>query len=687
MFEFILTPSIWLFIVFLVMLCILFAVSIYSFSIHRVNAILKDESSVAELSAKVKQLEGDKKAIEEWIRDSKEELIKNDAERKEQEILRSELSDLNQKCLECEIRQRDAIMTLAEVEVKSSTLNTNISQLEKQLAEGENHRIEMQAKTEDIQKGLFELARKREEIKEELQELANEKELAKREIVTLSEQQSEFERLVAKQKDIEQEIIRLEQEKVRIDEEIKERNLVREKFEKVQKLIEQKRHEADQQIQKVHEMEMKFAALDAQSAQIKGRIQELQQERDALLGKPTGSKEADAYADLLSVEPACLQKDYFNNAKRDISENGFLNKLQDYLISHNFTFAERTINAFHTSLKCQSISPLTVLAGVSGTGKTLLPVKYAEFMGMHTLIMPVQPRWDSPQDLFGFYNYLEKKYKATDLSRCLVRMDPYNYDKLNFKWAHDRILLVLLDEMNLARTEYYFSEFLSKLELRRQIKNPSQKRDRQKAEISLDAGTAGNLPPIWVPENILFVGTMNEDESTQTLSDKVLDRSNVLRFGKPPEDKTQQVYTRDSQQAGTEYLPFSTWKNWQKKGIPQEASWYSECEDWTKKLNDGLDKIGRPFGYRVREAMLLYVANYPDQTQHKLAFADQVEQKILPKLRGLDPQDPKTYECLNDVESVIGCLEDGDLQEAFRLARETSVQSGQFIWRGVTRQL
>jgi hypothetical protein len=63
-----------------------------------------------------------------------------------------------------------------------------------------------------------------------------------------------------------------------------------------------------------------------------------------------------------------------------------------------------------------------------------------------------------------FYNYLEKEYKATELSRALVRMDPYNYPEAEFpmlgekyQWAKDRLLLVLIDEMNLARTEYYLA--------------------------------------------------------------------------------------------------------------------------------------------------------------------------------------------------------------------------------------
>ena len=124
------------------------------------------------------------------------------------------------------------------------------------------------------------------------------------------------------------------------------------------------------------------------------------------------------------------------------------------------------MTAFHTALKINDTSQLTVLAGVSGTGKSLLPRRYAEAMGMHFLPIAVEPRWDSPQDLLGFYNYIEKRYRATDLARSLVHMDPYNTSTLAEGAFRDQMMLVLLDEMNLARVEYYFSEFLSRLETR-----------------------------------------------------------------------------------------------------------------------------------------------------------------------------------------------------------------------------
>ena len=401
------------------------------------------------------------------------------------------------------------------------------------------------------------------------------------------------------------------------------------------------------------------------------------------------------YADLLEKAPACLVESEFTRQWEDDEEYTALERFKEHLLDRKLRFSPRVVDAFHTSLKCQDINPLTVLAGVSGTGKTLLPMKYAELMGLHSLVMSVQPRWDSPQDLFGFYNYLEKEYKATDLSRSLVLMDPYNYSPKKFPsidgaWARKRMLLVLLDEMNLARTEYYFSEFLSKLELRRQVENPDNSSDREKAEIDLDAGPSKSLRfRLWTPKNVLFVGTMNEDETTQTLSDKVLDRANVLRFGKP-DDRPANVPGDDQERKKPQrFISFEQWEKWHRKSDGTEP-WSAELDKWVRELNDGLNMIGRPFGYRVQDAIAQYVINYPqvgEDDRYKFAFADQVEQKIIPKLRGMEIGDSNSAQCLQSVESIIDILGDTELSQAFASSMEESRGLGMFTWRGVTRKI
>ena len=322
------------------------------------------------------------------------------------------------------------------------------------------------------------------------------------------------------------------------------------------------------------------------------------------------------------------------------------------------------------------------MAGISGTGKTELPRRYAEALGMHFLLMAVQPRWDSPQDMFGFYNFIERRYKATELAQALVRMDRWNHaDKAEYA---DRMLLVLLDEMNLARIEYYFSEFLSKLEIRRSI-NPDNPGDRSKAEISLDVGPrmeGQSVPRLYVHENVLFVGTMNEDESTQTLSAKVIDRANVLRFGRP--EKMISDLPKITQ-ISNEYLPVSVWEDWKKPNDFLEPRAHSEIEAWIEELNNGLDDIGRPFGYRVNQAIFSYVANYPavnTQNNHRFAFADQLEQRILPKMRGLDIDQNRA--CFITIRDVIEKLEDDELVDAFDKAMDKN--DILFSWYGVTRK-
>lgn len=127
-------------------------------------------------------------------------------------------------------------------------------------------------------------------------------------------------------------------------------------------------------------------------------------------------------------------------------------------------FNERQLMAYHTSLKIGEWSPLVVLSGVSGTGKSELPKQYAIHGGMQFLSVPVKPDWDSPASLFGYYNSIENKFEATELIRALYQMQRNK----KTPWS-DSMLMVLLDEMNLAHPEQYFADLLSKFEESRKL--------------------------------------------------------------------------------------------------------------------------------------------------------------------------------------------------------------------------
>ena len=400
-------------------------------------------------------------------------------------------------------------------------------------------------------------------------------------------------------------------------------------------------------------------------------------EHKAVLGAENSYKWSDL--DSYSQPTICTK----NNTTEEVE---FLEKFTNTLKSNNIVFDEgdRIIKAFHTGLKVQDASPLVVLAGISGTGKSLLPNLYSHAIGMNFLQIAVQPRWDSPQDLFGFYNYMERRFKATELSRLLWACDIYNNKNLSKNKEKDlRMNLVLLDEMNLAKVEYYFSDMLSKLEARRGI-TPKNLSERYPAEIELECSSTNeklDSRRIFVNNNTLFVGTMNEDESTQSLSDKVMDRANVMRFGRPSSLNVKPSIEKFRNQYSDSEISYGTWNSWYKKMTKKQEN---KLKDIIMPMNDKLADIGRPFAHRVWQAMSTYVANYPGgDNAINNAIADQIEMKILPKLSGLEKDDRKVKDTLDYIERLIEQVEDQKLLNAFKEAKDNN--NVFFQWRGVMR--
>lgn len=436
---------------------------------------------------------------------------------------------------------------------------------------------------------------------------------------------------------------------------------------------------------------------EATEGRLMARIERLRDELSDLDGTDTGKQADDKALADLTKPPACLAIEG-NEGRFEIvmpnqlaaeQEADALQRVMKHLHESGLEFPKRTVDAFHTCLKTAVISPLTVLAGISGTGKSQLPRYYADAMGVHFLKVPVQPRWDGPQDLFGFYNYIEKKYKATDLARALVHLDPDNWEQLSAEYE-GRMLLVLLDEMNLARVEYYFSEFLSRLEGRPFDESSMTADERRPSEIDIDVSQAGQGKRVYVGQNVLFVGTMNEDESTLALSDKVLDRANVLRFPKPVKLE-EALPSSDNRYVAKGYLPKSRWtRSWIRGAEKLDGSQRARASRVVGQINEVMNELGRPFGHRMGQAMLHYVANYPSELGHtnnmdhvNFALADQIEQRILPRLRGLSTEmHGRPLRALADIASDE--LQDGALAEEINSAALRST-NGLFVWRGFTR--
>ena len=345
------------------------------------------------------------------------------------------------------------------------------------------------------------------------------------------------------------------------------------------------------------------------------------------------------------------------------TEKDWLFKVQAGIEDSGFVFHPRLLHAFHTALKISDYSSLVVLAGISGTGKSELPRLYSDLGGLPFFEIAVQPSWDSTQDLFGFFNYTDGRYKAEPLSRLLYDMTE-NPESIYIKHP----VLWLLDEMNLARVEYYFADLLSKLETRRGVLNSSNLDKSQRAAIDLDMGP--NMPvTVGLPSQLMFVGTMNDDESTLALSDKVLDRSSLLQFPRPKNMKWHQQVKR---QKSTHRLTWETWTSW--KTEPKDGGY----TDKLNEMNKIMDQLGRPFGHRLFRNVQAYIANHPLEDASDLAFEDQFVMKIAPRLRGLETTQPevkKHLQYLKDCipESLHGAFKDALEQEFFQWSNPSSL--------------
>lgn len=448
---------------------------------------------------------------------------------------------------------------------------------------------------------------------------------------------------------------------------------------KLQAMIDAKKKEFDELNTQVSTKRGEVAELEGRSVVAKKILAERDAARD---------NEKEKWG---SLETPIVDVDNMRDVSEDyIDEAEWLETFNRSLRDNGLIFDPRAIRAFHTGLKCAEQVPLVVLAGISGTGKSLLPELYSAALGANFLSVPVQPRWDSPQDLFGFYNYMEGRYKATELSRLLWQFDTYNNDVAS-KFAEKvnlPINIVLLDEMNLARVEYYFSDLLSKLETRNGLDYDNEDQ-RKKAEIELECNATEKPRHMFIAPYTLFVGTMNEDESTQTLSDKVIDRSNVLRFGRPQiltqEDGTRVVPNKSgflNLYSNSNRVTDIDWDNWKKKVDDESDSPALKfLHDTVTPVIEKLDAVCRSYGFRVDNAMKTYVVNYPGN--FKEAVADQIEMKILPKLNGVELQAEGFAEVKDAIITAIRRTEDTKLMAAFEKA---CPDNGTFFkWRGVMR--
>jgi len=153
---------------------------------------------------------------------------------------------------------------------------------------------------------------------------------------------------------------------------------------------------------------------------------------------------------------------------------------------------------------------IIILQGISGTGKTSLPYAFGKFVQKDSTVVSVQPSWRERTELYGYFNEFSKKYSETEFLKAV-------YEGNFYRDPH----IIILDEMNIARVEYYFAEMLSIMELPRQ----------EERKVDVVTAVWDNDPclieggNVQISDNIWFVGTINNDDSTFAVADKVYDRA------------------------------------------------------------------------------------------------------------------------------------------------------------------
>ena len=263
-----------------------------------------------------------------------------------------------------------------------------------------------------------------------------------------------------------------------------------------------------------------------------------------------------------------------------------------------------------------AVSKLIILQGISGTGKTSLANAFGEFMDNPSTVIPVQPMWKERTDLVGYYNEFTKSFNVTKL---LEKMYEANYSR--------DMYVTVLDEMNIARVEYYFAEFLSLLEL------PTA--DKRWLDVITDKWESDPVQlvggKIKLPDNMWFVGTANNDDSTFSISDKVYDRAMILNLDQKSEEfiapKTKQVH-----------LSAERFQSLVKEA-EKEYALTKRNQRRLEKLDEYLiENFSITFGNRIMKQIKTYIPVYVACGGEELeALDDILSKKVMRKLEMQNP--------------------------------------------------
>ena len=230
--------------------------------------------------------------------------------------------------------------------------------------------------------------------------------------------------------------------------------------------------------------------------------------REMKLSIGASSEDCKRFSRLSAIDGA---KKAVPDYREDVSLDTLCEDFRNYAASKKGLYYDiKTVRSFVAGL---AVSRLVIFQGMSGTGKTSLACAFGDFLKNPSVLIPVQPSWKEKTDLVGYFNEFTKNYNETELLTRIYEAG-----------GNRNIYVTVLDEMNIARVEYYFAEFLSVLEMP----------DPERRLIEIVADSMESDPEriidgkVKLPENMWYVGTANNDDSTMAISDKVYDRAMII---------------------------------------------------------------------------------------------------------------------------------------------------------------
>lgn len=334
-----------------------------------------------------------------------------------------------------------------------------------------------------------------------------------------------------------------------------------------------------------------------------------------------------------------FKKDYQTRNKNKVNNptlNGLVHFIVDYAKNSrlHLSYSYENIATFIAGL---GSSKLSILQGMSGTGKTSLPKIFAEAINGNCEIVEVESSWKDKNELLGYYNEFSMKYTPKKFTLALYKA-ALNQEIFTF---------ILLDEMNLSRIEYYFSDFLSLMENeegQREIKLVNiqlarKEEDGESEYLGLERGHT-----LKVPSNVWFIGTANRDESTFVISDKVYDRAHTMNFmGRAPKVRN---YTAPIDK---QFYDYKTIHN-----LLVEAKKYGDFDAENNSIIKAVESILAPynisFGNRILNQIEDFVNIYKACFEHEDVEKEAVEKILLSKvvakleLKVIDDKEKLEYE-------------------------------------------